>query len=64
MKKDKRTAAQRGAALKRATKRGIRLKKTQSQKFERKAALKAEEKHKALKFQEAMDKLLQARGLK
>lgn len=64
MKKDKRTSAQKKSALKRATKRGLRLKKTQSEKSERRSALIADKKHKAKKLQDAIDKLLQDRGLK
>lgn len=64
MKKDKRTAAQKKAAIKRGTKRSDRLKKTQTEMPERKMKLKMLQKHKAQKIQEAIDKLLQTRGLK
>lgn len=64
MKKDKRTPSQKKASLKRSTKRSMRLKKTQAEKPARKAAFIAEKKHKAKKIQDAMDKLLQTRGLK
>lgn len=63
MKKDKRTPVQKIAALKRATKRSLRLKKTQAEKPAKKAALVSEKKYKAFKFQETMNKLLQSRKL-
>lgn len=61
MKKDKRTPAQKSAALKRSTKRSTRLKKTQADKPFRQAALKAEKKAQEQKFMEAFQKILKSK---
>lgn len=61
MKKDKRTAAQRQAAIKRGKKRSDRLKKTQAEKPFRQAALRAEKKMKEQKFMETLQKLMKSK---
>jgi len=52
------------ADYKRATKRGVRLKKTQSEKGIKKAKLQADKKEKAKKYQEMINKVLQSRVTK
>jgi hypothetical protein len=64
MTKNKLNTKDRKRAIKRALKRSKRLRKTRQEKPLRKAHELFERKGKEKKFKEAMDKLLQSRGLK
>lgn len=64
MKKNKQTKVQRTASAKRGAKRADRLRKTQKDKHLRKAKVATEKKAKEKKFQDAMNKLLQAKYAK
>lgn len=64
MRKPEMNIEKRKAAHKRGSKRGLRLKKTQAEKGSRKAKLQADKKEKARKYQEMINKVLQARNSK
>ena len=64
MRKPEQSKQKRLAAHKRAAKRNARLRSTQAEKGTKKAKLQAEKKEKAKKYQEMINKVLQARATK
>ena len=63
MKKNKLSTAKRKASAKTGQKRAVRLKKTREEKYIKKTKSFAEKKAKEKKFQEAMQKMLESRGI-
>lgn len=63
MKKNKLSTAKRKASAKTGQKRAVRLKKTKEEKHVKKTKAIVEKKVKEKKFQEAMQKMLESRGI-